>query len=300
MKKVRSRHVGLFLLLALVACLPGCFDYEVELTLEKTGNGVMEVRLDLPANLARDNQANLDTIIFPVPQIRREVRDGRLILAERLEFQWLDVVAVRRVRFQVEQIGTGLLGLTDYRYRVTAWVESLEGDLPDRNVRPGLELADRKPAAGPSDPAAAKAARLLAGGMKGHYVSLTMNLPGEITEAWPLIVATGKVQPEVTGGWIRWRVPMGLLASADVRNTLVFRCEFKGDFSFRGPTQSIASTRFPAEEDHKAAEKVKLEQSEAGPAAAKPKDEKKTEEATESAKPDAAKSETEKPEETKP
>jgi hypothetical protein len=298
--KVRSRHIGLFLLLALAAFLPGCFDYEVELTLEETGNGVMEVRLDLPAHLAKDNQANLDTIINPVPQVRREVRHGRLIMAERLEFQWLDVVAMRRMRFQVEQIGTGLLGLTDYRYRVTAWLESLEGDLPDRKVRPGLELAERKPAAGPSDSAAAKAARLLAGGMKGHYVSLTMNLPGEISEAWPLIVATAKVQPEITGGWIRWRVPMGLLASADVRNTLVFHCEFKGDFSFRGPTQSTASTRFPAEEDHKAAEKVKREQSETEPAAAQPKAAKKTEETTESDKTDAAKPETEKPEETKP
>lgn len=265
MKKIQAHHLGLFLLLGLLVCLPGCFDYEVELTLNETGNGVMEVRLDLPAHLAKGSQANLDTIIFPVPQIRRDVHNGRLTVAERLEFQWLDVVAARRVRFQVEQIGTGVLGLTDYTYRMTAWVESMEGDMPDRSVRPGLEMAERKPAAGPKDPAAAKAARLLSGGMKDHYVSLTMNLPGEVTKAWPLTVATAKVQPEITGGWIRWRVPMGLLASGGVRHTLVFRCDFKGDFSFRGPTQSTAATRFPMEEDLKAAEKVKREQEGAKP-----------------------------------
>jgi hypothetical protein len=264
-KKVHPRRMGLFLLLGFLICLPGCFDYEVELTLNETGSGVMEVRLDLPAHLAKDAQANLDTIIYPVPQIRRDVHQGRLTVAERLEFQWLDVVAARRVRFQVEQIGTGVLGLTDYTYRMTAWVESLEGDLPDRSIRPGLELEEHKPAAGPSDPAAAKAARLLAGGMKGHYVSLTMNLPGKVTKAWPLTAGTAKVQPEITGGWIRWRVPMGVLASAGVRNTLIFRCDFKGDFSFRGATQSTAATRFPAEEDHKAAEKVKREQEETKP-----------------------------------
>lgn len=249
----------LFLLLALIAGLPGCFDYEVELTLKEEGNGVMEVRLDLPAHLAQDDQVHLDTIVFPVPQIRHDVHDGRLTFAERLEFDWLDVVAARRVRFQVEQIGTGVLGLTDYTYRVTAWLESLEGDLPDRSVRPGNELEVGKTQAGPSDPAAAKAARLLAGGLKGHYVSLTMNLPGEVIKSWPLVVATAKVQPEITKGWIRWRVPLDVLAAQGVRHSLIFRCDFKGDFKYRGPTQSLATTRFPTEKDHKAAEKTRRE-----------------------------------------
>ncbi len=265
MSKLQNGPAGWFLLLALLVFLPGCFDYEVELTLNEAGNGVMEVRLDLPAQLAKDSRADLETIVFPVPQQRREVQNGRLVVAERLEFEWLDVVAARRVRFQVEQIGTGILGLTKYTYRMTAWLESLEGDLPDRNLRPGLELDERKPAAGPSDPAAAKAARLLAGGMTGHYVSLTMNLPGEVTKAWPLTVATAKVQPETTGGWVRWRVPLGVLAAGGVRHTLVFRCDFKGNFNFRGPTQSTASTRFPDEEDLKAAEKVLREQGESKP-----------------------------------
>lgn len=253
-------YLGLVLLLGFIALVPACFDYEVELTLKEEGNGVMEVRLDLPAHLARDSQIDLDTIVFPVPQRRREVQKGRLTVAERLEYEWLDVVAARRVRFQVEQIGTGLLGLTDYTYRMTAWLESLEGDLPDRSVRPGTELDMAKPQAESGDAAAAKAARLLAGGLKGHYVNLTMNLPGEIIKVWPLIVGTATIQPEITKGWIRWQVPLDVLAGAGVRHTLVFRCEFKGDFNFRGPTQSIATTRSPTEKDEKAAEKMKREQ----------------------------------------
>ncbi len=253
-------YMGLLLLMALLSCVPGCFDYEVELTLNEAGNGIMEVRLDLPAHLVQGSQIDLDNIAFPVPQRRRDVHKGRLTVAERLEYEWLDVVAARRVRFQVEQIGTGVLGLTDYTYRMTAWLESMEGDLPDRSVRPGNELEEGKPSAGPSDPAAAKAARLLAGGLKGHYVSLTMNLPGEVTKAWPLTVGSATVKPEITKGWIRWRVPLEVLAAGGVRHTLTFRCDFKGDFNFRGPTQSIATTRFPNEKDLKAAEKMRREQ----------------------------------------
>ena len=252
--------LGLFLITAVMLCLPGCFDYEVELTLKEEGNGIMEVRLDLPAHLAQNTPVDLDTIVFPVPQRRRDVHKGRLTVAERLEYEWLDVVAARRVRFQVERIGTGLLGLTDYTYRMTAWLESMEGDLPDRSVRPGSELETGKPRAGTSsDPAAAKAARLLAGGLKGHYVSLTMNLPGEIIKSWPLVAGSAAVKPEITKGWIRWRVPLDVLAAAGVRHTLIFRCDFKGDFNFRGPTQSLATTRFPGEKDLEAADKMKNE-----------------------------------------
>jgi hypothetical protein len=251
--------LGLIIMLGLMICLPGCFDYEVELTLKEEGNGVMEIRLDLPAHLAQGSQFDLDTIIFPVPQRRRDVHKGRLTVAERLDFKWLDVVAARRVRFQVEQIGTGVLGLSDYTYRVTAWLESLEGDLPDRSVRPGTEFEVAKPKAGPSDPAAAKAARLLAGGLRGHYVSLTMNLPGEVIKAWPIAVATVAVKPEITKGWIRWQVPLDVLAAAGVRHTLIFRCDFKGDFNYRGPTQTLATTRISTEKDREAAEKVKRE-----------------------------------------
>jgi hypothetical protein len=265
MRKIKTKCLALLFLSAFLLALPGCFDYDVELTLNKAGNGVMEVRLDVPARLAEGKRTDLESIVFPVPQVHREVRNGRLSVAERLEFEWLDVVAARRVRFQVEQIGTGLLGLTKYTYRMTAWLESPEGDIPDRNLRPGLELEERKPLPGPSDPAAAKAARLLAGGMRGHYVSLTMNLPGEVIKAWPLTVATAEVKPEITGGWVRWRVPLSVLAAANVRHTLVFRCDFKGKFSFRGPTQSTASTRFPSEDDLKAAEKVLREQGENKP-----------------------------------
>jgi len=265
MKKIRLAKLGWAALLAALLLAAGCFDYEVELTLNETGNGVMEVRLDLPAHLAQNSKIELDTIVYPVPQRIRDVKNGRLTVSERLEFEWLDVMAMRRMRFQVEEIATGLLGMTAYTYRMTVWLESMEGDLPDRSVKPGLELEERAPAAAPSDPAAAKAARLLAGGLAGHHVSLTMNLPGEIIKAWPLVAGSAKAEPEITGGWVRWRVPLSELAASGVRNTLVFRCDFKGDLEFRGPTQSTASTRFPSEEDVKAAEKVMLEREGAKP-----------------------------------
>ncbi len=255
MNRRALRRLCILCLLPLVL-VAGCFDYEVELTLKRSGAGVLEVRLDLPAHLAQPGQARLDTIVFPPPRRASHVRNGRLTVAERLDFPWLDVVAARRVRFQVKQIGTGILGLTAYTYRVTAWLESVEGDLPDRSARPGTELDEQAPAAASPDPAAAKAARLLAAGLAGHYLSLTLNLPGKVTRAWPLTAGREVVRPRVEAGRVQWRVPLGALAAADVRHTLVFRCDFKGDLRFRGPTQSQAATRFPTADDLKAAAKL--------------------------------------------
>jgi hypothetical protein len=241
--KPGARRAAAALLLGLTALAAGCFDYEVELVLERDGSGSLEVSLAAPAYLAQGRGPDLDTIIFPPP--RRQVRrsDGRVVLVERLAFEWLDVLALRRLHFKVTTEESGVVGFGDYTYRVRAHLEALEGDFPDRDIRPGAELERPRAEAGPSDPAAAKAARLLAGGLAGHHVSVVLRLPGEVSRAWPVGAGTAVVEPEIAGSTVAWRIPLAALAAADVRHSLDLRCEFQGRLDFRGKEQTMVETQ---------------------------------------------------------
>ncbi len=253
----KAFHIALLLALALLAT--GCFDYNLELTLHPQGNGLMRVTLDVPARLgAGEAGRRLDTIVYPPPDRQLEALGRRVRLSEVTRFQWLDVLALRRVKISVKRISGGILGLTARTYQVSLRLDSWEGDLPDREVLPGTELETRTPQAPPRDPARERARQLLAGGLGRHHVSVTLNLPGRVLRAWPLVVGSEKVEPRVQGGRVSWRVPLATLMAQNLRHNLVFRCRFKGRLAFRGPHQIEAFSRYPTPRDDR--EEARAEQ----------------------------------------
>jgi len=239
-----------YLLLGLAVLAAGCFDYNLELTLEPGGNGLMRVTLDVPSRLgAGETGRRLDTIVYPPPDRQLESLGRRVRLSEVTRFQWLDVLALRRVKISVKRISGGIFGLTDRTYQVSLRLNSWEGDLPDRDVLPGTELETKAPKPQPRDPAQERARQLLAGGLGGHHISVTLNLPGRVIRAWPLVVGSEQVKPRIQGGRVSWRVPLSTLMAQNLRHNLVFRCRFKGRLAFRGPYQTEAFSRYPTKRD---------------------------------------------------
>jgi hypothetical protein len=228
--------------------LAGCFDYEVELGLTRPGKGYLDVRLALPAHLAQGYPVGqLDSLVFPIPERKTEDQGGRLVISERSEFLDLDELAARRVLFEVLETATGLLGVTDYTYRVTARMELAEGDLPDRDVRPGSENEPRDPAAMPDEPGEKRARQLLARSLGDHHLSMAFRLPGQVVKAQPIIIGASQVPAEISqdGSLVKWKVPLSVLVAENARNTLVFVAEFKGNFTFRAYMQNDAKSHYP-------------------------------------------------------
>ena len=242
------RSAALAAVLVAAALGWGCFDYSVELALNEAGHGNVEVGLSLPEKLAQGHEmGRLDTLVFPIPVRERQVRDGLLVLSERSGFQNLDDLAARRVRFEVEEVGTGVLGLSAYTYRVTTYMEMVEGDLPDRLVLPGTELESHAPGPGPLDPTQQRLRQLRARTLAGHYLTLSLRFPGRAEVARPLVLGSSEIKPEVDaqGGRVSWKVPLSVLVNENVRRTLTFSADFKGKFVFRGYVQQKAQSHYP-------------------------------------------------------
>ena len=213
--------------------LAGCFDYEVALKLKEDGKCTLGVSLSLPQGLAREQQARqLDTIVRPMPTLSKMVKGTHLILQERVDLDYLDILAARRVLFEVDTIGTGLLGMTDYTYRLVAKLAPSDGDLPERAVLPGTELEKRKPKASPAGPAAARARRLLAATLSGHHVTMTFVVPGKFVKSWPLVLGSSRIDPKITdqGKQISWEVPLAVLINENIRHTPGFPRGLQGRF----------------------------------------------------------------------
>ncbi len=250
---MRCRGFALCLLLVLAPVLAGCLDAAVRLRLTPQGRGVLETRLAVPARLAAAAPRRLDTIVFPPPRREQRMENGRRVIIERLAFPWLDVVATRRLQVEVEEIDHTLLGAGASTYQVVVRLQSLEGDLPDRAVAPGTEL-EQAPAPRPElDPAAARARRLLAASLGGHFLTVELELPGRVVRAWPVVLGSRQVEARVSGGRVSWRVPVAMMAVEEVRHNLTFRCRFKGRLAFRGPGQSKAATHWPSPAEERAA-----------------------------------------------
>jgi hypothetical protein len=242
------RSAAWVLCLALTALCAGCFDYEMELALTETGHGTATVQLSLPEQAAATYQVGvLDTLIFPVPQRQRQTSGGLLVIKENNSFDNLDDLAARRVLFHVKEIGTGLMGMGNYTYRVTVRLEMAEGDLPDRQVAPGSELEERTPEAPPEDPAQQKARRLRARSLAGHYVTMAIKFPGKLDVARPLVVGSSEVRAvaEQNDSRVAWKVPLAMLLNENARNTLVFSAVFKGHMVFRAYEQMDAKSHYP-------------------------------------------------------
>ncbi|MBI4797834.1 MAG: hypothetical protein HY794_03665 [Desulfarculus sp.] len=243
-----KRLLLLALGLLLMVQTAGCFDYELELELTKTGHGGTTVQLSLPEQVAAQyHVGSLDTLIWPVPQRSRQVVEGRLVVKERNTFDNLDDLAARRVLFHVKEIGTGLAGMGDYAYRVTVRLEMAEGDLPDRQVQPGFELEKRSPQALPDDPAQRRARDLRTRGLAGHHLTVAIKFPGTVSLARPLVVGASEVPAESQQGGSRvaWKVPLSVLVNENVRDTLTFSADFKGFMVFRAYEQKDALSHYP-------------------------------------------------------
>jgi hypothetical protein len=246
----QKRHaLGLLLLLLLAASLTGCFDYEVNLALARSGEGQLRIRLTLPEHLtAGYHVSQLDTIVFPEPERVMSREGGLLTISETCAFTHLDELAVHRIIFEVKEVGTGILGMGDYTYRVVIKMEIAEEDLPDRDVLPGTELERRESEAVFQDEYEARARQLTAQGLAGHYVSMALRFPGLVDVARPLILGSARIDPEVSpdGAQVCWRIPLAVLVSENVRNTLVFSCDFKGYMEFRAYMQEDARSHYSA------------------------------------------------------
>ena len=260
-----KRILALAALLAALCLLPGCFDYTVEFTLKSTGKGTLAITLAQPRPLAGERNGGLkESILFPPAKFQTSLKGSRLVAREVANFDWIDVLVVHRVKFEVEEVGTGLMGLTARTYRFKVRLETVEGDLPDRRIRPGTELETPAPSQETGDPAAQRARQLLAGVMGGHYVTIALNLPGELVRTWPVALGTAQIQPQVEAeaGKVRWRLPVGRLMGDRQRRVLHFMTEFKGRLEFRGPVQRQAWTRYPTKVDEIRFQKRKAQEEE--------------------------------------
>lgn len=236
--------------LALLACLAsaGCFDYEMEMALTKSGKGSVNVSLSLPEDVASSYTANsLETLVFPMAKRSRGIANGRLVIKETCEFENLDDLAVRHTIFRVREMGTGVLGLGNYLYRVIAQVEMPEGYLPNRDVLPGTEREARQPQAPSNDPAQQRLRQLRARSLAGHYVTIALKFPGTVDKAEPLVVGASKVEPVVQEGGQRvaWKIPLAVLFNENVRDTLELTAFFKGYMEFRAYEQKHADSHYP-------------------------------------------------------
>jgi len=192
--------------------------------------------VELPASLLGPyQQSEFNEIIAPETPVQRQELGGLVEFEQTAEFSELSKVHAARMRFSLERIDKGLLGMRADTYRLTGWLRSLEGDHPDRDQVLGTErdhFKDQAPApAQPLDPDTVRANQLLTAGMAGRFITVGWQVPGKIIDVWKLNIGGRLVTPQVIAdqGKVTWRIPLALLATAKVRHNLMFMVEFKGD-----------------------------------------------------------------------
>ncbi|MBU4565069.1 MAG: hypothetical protein KMY53_05620 [Desulfarculus sp.] len=234
--RLNSKHLITTALLGLCLLLPGCFDCGLKLILKSDGSGNLSAHLEIPASLAGQYQsAEFKEIIKPEAALQRLEQSGLVEFKQSVAFTSLSKVEATRMRFSLERIDKGLLGIRDDTYRLTGWLRSLEGDRPDRDQALGTELDHLKADAArpdqPIDPATARANELLTASLAGRFLIVSWQVPGKILDVWKLNIGGRLVNPQVRAeeGKVTWRIPLALLATANVRHNLVFRADFKGD-----------------------------------------------------------------------
>jgi hypothetical protein len=238
------------LLLWALALLPGCFDVVAELVLKPDGVGTLTMTLKVPQGLEKQvGPAQLREIMTPGPQFSQELEKGVVEFNQQASFGQLDQLTAQRVRFELERIDLGLLGIRDDTYRLTGWLRSLEGDRPDRDVPLGAELDARHPGRlrpGADDPASRRARQLMAATLAGHYLKVIYQVPGRITQAWPVEVGDQSFDPQRGSreGLVIWQVPMAAIFNARLRHTLIFRVDFQGKYRFLAENIEKSGSKF--------------------------------------------------------
>ena len=205
MSKPKIRIIALALIMALLT-LSGCFDYEIFLQLKEEGKGKLAIRLKLPKKWGgKDQLQRLKSIVLPPPTREASEEFGRIVLQESVEFDWLSELAADRILFKIVTVDKGIAAMTDYTYRMTASLQPLDGDLPDRLKMPGRETEIHMPdELQETDAAQLRAQTLMARGFKGHFITMRLDLPGDIVVARPIVVGVkiikAKVDEEKTTG----------------------------------------------------------------------------------------------------
>jgi len=234
--RLNSKHLITTALLGLCLLMPGCFDCGLKLILKPDGSGDLSAYLEIPASLAGQYQsAEFKEIIKPEATLQRLEQSGLVEFKQSVAFTSLSKVEATRMRFSLERIDKGLLGWREDTYRLTGWLRGLEGDRPDRDQALGTELDhlkdDTARPAQPIDPATARANELLTASLAGRFLIVSWQVPGKILDVWKLSIGGRLVTPQVRAeeGKVVWRIPLALLATANVRHNLVFRADFKGN-----------------------------------------------------------------------
>ncbi|MDR1397527.1 MAG: hypothetical protein LBJ14_07330 [Desulfarculales bacterium] len=227
-------------------CLPGCFDYEAELTLRSDGSGQARFSLYLPAQAQTGWEEPLVARIVSPEADRRQIREnGRLLLREEAAFRFLGNLTAHRIKWNLSFLDSGFLGLGGHTYKLTTTVINSENIPSDRTVPPGLQA---KPALNPNLPhdesgLAALALRVRAAG--SHSIIIRQNLPGEVEEADSIFLGDYEVTPEIKANQVSWRLPLAMLVAQDVRYNLTFSCVFQGDYRPRPGLAEAWASRLP-------------------------------------------------------
>ncbi len=280
MRRIPSRLIAAALL-GLCLLLPACFDCGLELLLKADGAGRLSAYLELPAPMAGQYESqSFQEILKPETPLKRQERDGLVEYKQKVNFTALNTVEAARMRFELARIDKGLLGLRDDTYRLTGWLRSLEGDRPDRDQPLGTELDHKRAQAGgpaqPLDPDAVRANQLLSASLAGRFLTVSWQVPGKIIQVWDLDIAGRLVKPQVKAleGKVVWRVPLALLATAQVRHNLVFRADFKGDVRVAGEAVTQIASTWPRDEGQAVEKKEEGKPGEGKPGEDKTKGEK--------------------------
>ena len=248
-KKTGTKCLALLILLSLTL-LTGCFDYELELALQKDGSGTLSAILVTP-DTTGPPPAKLMDMLLPNP-VRKITKVGkRLVTKDTGKFDFLDAVALYGFSVHIKETSFGVLGMTDHTYRVTLSLYPVEGDRPDRKVLPGTERETRTPDPEPTDPALKRSRAMVKGGLKGSCLIVTYRLPGEIKNPLSLTLGSSLIKPEISQGKTRvsWRIPWSVLINEKVNHTLEFVADYKGDLEFRVPGQTVIHTHVPSPEE---------------------------------------------------
>ncbi len=198
-----QRLIGVLCLLPLLL-VAGCFDLELELSLNENGSGVLSSALVAPKQLASGKiNPQRALVIQPPPENSLQPRGDQVAYVSRASFKSLaDVVTRPGVELELRQVDEGFLwGLFASTYRLRAQVD------------------------GASQSKAQEAAPLLV----GHFFKAVLEVPGKITTAHATSLAGLSIQPQVSDDKRKttWLVPLDSFLSH--QGPLVFAVDFKAD-----------------------------------------------------------------------
>ncbi len=231
------RCVSLALLGLMLLALPACFDYEAQLTLKPDGSGQVSFSLVAPAayHLTWDEPL-LRRIFAPQPvALGSRVEGEKQYFTEQVDFKFLGNLKLSRLAWSMVVTDTGLLGVTDYTYKLTTVLVGAENIPPATLLFPtGFErkVAKLEPwqEGGLDHLSAAEALRLRVAATADHHITIIQNLPGTVQEADKIVLGNHVVEPQINGNTVSWRIPLAQLVAGNVRSDLQFSCSFQGEY----------------------------------------------------------------------